>query len=316
MLNGVVIKSTGSWYKVLVNEADTYNCRIAGKFKLADKRFTNPIAVGDKVTIEIEQGEEGTAVIRSIEHRENYVVRQSPRKKHHLHIIASNVDQAMLIVTMREPNLKIGFVDRFMMMTEPYSIPTIIVFNKTDICTKAELVKLDALEKIYNQIGYKVLRTSAVSGEGLEEFKALLSDSVTLLSGQSGVGKSTLVNAIEPTLDLRTYEISDFSGKGQHTTTFAQMFKLSFGGYLIDTPGIKSLSFTHLSIKDIADNFREFFIVSSGCKYSDCVHRNEPKCAVKDAVEKGTISPIRYQSYLSLIDEVESQNYWEMNEDL
>jgi len=315
-MKGVVIKSTGSWYKVLVNEVDTYDCRIAGKFKLMDKRFTNPIAVGDEVTIELESGDENTAVIREIIRRHNYVVRQSPRKKHHLHIIASNVDQAMLIVTMREPNLKMGFLDRFMMMTEPYSIPTVIVFNKIDICTPAELKKLDALIKIYNQIGYKVLKTSAVTQEGLTEFKELLSDKVTLLSGQSGVGKSTLVNAIEPTLDLRTYEISDFSGKGQHTTTFAQMFKLSFGGYLIDTPGIKSLSFTHLSIKDIAHNFREFFAVSSQCRYSDCSHRNEPKCAVKDGVENGTISPIRYQSYLSLIDEVESQNYWEMNEDL
>ena len=316
MISGLIIKSTGSWYNVRLNDGKVIQCRIAGKIKLDGLKTTNPIAVGDMVKIEMEDGEENRGVIKVIDPRKNYIVRQSPRKKHQLHFLASNVDQAILIVTMREPNLKIGFIDRFLIMTEPYSIPVIIVFNKTDIYHDDDLKELAALEAIYTKIGYQTIQTSSVTKLGIEILKQTLKDKVSLIAGQSGVGKSTLVNTIEPNLELRTEEISDFSGKGQHTTTFAEMHDLSFGGQIIDTPGIKSLAFSHLEVMDIAHNFREFFAKSEECKFANCTHRNEPKCAVKNGVENGEISPVRYQNYLNLLEEVEDQNYWERHSDV
>lgn len=316
MISGLIIKSTGSWYNVRLSDGNIIQCRIAGKIKLDGLKTTNPIAVGDVVKIEMEDGEEDRGVIKAIEPRRNYIVRQSPRKKHQLHILASNIDQVVLIVTMREPNLKIGFIDRFLIMTEPYSIPVVIVFNKTDIYNDDDMLELAALETIYNKIGYQTIRTSSMTKAGIDTFKQSLQGKTSLIAGQSGVGKSTLVNTIEPNLELRTEEISDFSGKGQHTTTFAEMHDLSFGGYIIDTPGIKSLAFSHLEVMDIAHNFKEFFTKSEECKFANCTHRNEPKCAVKVAVENGEISPIRYQNYLNLIEEVEDQNYWERHSDV
>lgn len=315
-MKGIVIKSTGSWYKVKADDGHVYDCRIAGKIKLEDLKLTNPVAVGDEVTLELEVKEDLNAMIRSISPRKNYVVRQSPRKKHHLHFLASNVDQVMIIATIREPNLKIGFIDRFLIMTEPYSIPAIIVFNKADIYTAEDRAIYQALYTIYTKIGYQVVLASSVNNIGIEELKNKLKDKITLIAGQSGVGKSTLVNKIESGLDLRTEEVSDSSGKGQHTTTFAEMFELSFGGSIIDTPGIKSLAFTHLEVKDISHNFKEFFALSDQCKYANCTHRNEPKCAIKDAVINGDISEIRYQNYLGLLEEVEDQNYWERHSDI
>ena len=316
MIGGLIIKSTGSWYNVRLNDGKVIQCRMAGKIKLDGLKTTNPIAVGDTVKIEMEDGEEDRGVIKVIDPRKNYIVRQSPRKKHQLHFLASNVDQAILIVTMREPNLKIGFIDRFLIMTEPYSIPVIIVFNKTDIYHDDDLKELAALEAIYTKIGYQTIQTSSVTKLGIDILKQTLKDKVSLIAGQSGVGKSTLVNTIEPNLELRTEEISDFSGKGQHTTTFAEMHDLSFGGQIIDTPGIKSLAFSHLEVMDIAHNFREFFAISDECKFANCTHRNEPKCAVKNGVENGEISPVRYQNYLNLLEEVEDQNYWERHSDV
>lgn len=315
-MKGIVIKSTGSWYDVKLPDGSIIKSRIAGKIKLDDLKLTNPIAVGDEVTLELEDSEEIRGVIKAISPRRNYVVRQSPRKKHHLHFLASNVDQVLIIVTMRNPNLKVGFIDRFLIMTEPYSIPAIIVFNKSDIYTKGDLVYYEELKDIYSKIGHQVLKASSVNKDGLSEIRELLKGKFTLIAGQSGVGKSTLVNAIEPRLHLRTEEISDFSGKGQHTTTFAEMFELSFGGQIIDTPGIKTLSFSHLEVMDIAHNFREFFAISDQCKFANCTHRNEPTCAVKSAVEVGEISIIRYQNYLGLLEEVEDQNYWERHSDV
>lgn len=313
---GIVTKSTGSWYNVQLDDGKVILCRIIGKFKQDDLKLTNPIAVGDMVEIELEKIETFKGIIKKILPRQNYVVRQSPRKKHQLHFLASNVDQVLIIVTMREPNLKIGFIDRFLVMTEPYSIPAIIVFNKCDIYIEEDIDLLTTLKHIYEDIGYLVLSTSALDGTGIDTLKKLLKDKTTLVSGQSGVGKSTLINAIEPGLSLRTEGISEHSGKGQHTTTFAEMFNLSFGGHIIDTPGIKSLAFTHLEVMDIAHNFKEFFAVSDQCKYANCTHRNEPNCAVKDAVEAGNISFVRYQNYLSLVEEVEDQNYWERHKDV
>jgi ribosome biogenesis GTPase / thiamine phosphate phosphatase len=315
-MTGIVIKSTGSWYNVRIPNGEIIKSRIAGKIKLEGLKLTNPIAVGDEVTLEMEDSDEIRGVIKAISPRKNYVVRQSPRKKHQLHFLASNVDQVLIIVTMREPNLKVGFIDRFLIMTEPYSIPAIIVFNKSDIYTDDDLVYYNELNAIYTKIGHRVIKASSVTKDGLKEIQTLLKDKVTLIAGQSGVGKSTLVNAIEPTLDLRTEEISDFSGKGQHTTTFAEMFDLSFGGQIIDTPGIKTLAFSHLEVMDIAHNFKEFFAIADQCKFANCTHRNEPKCAIKAAVESGEISHIRYQNYLGLLEEVEDQNYWERHSDV
>jgi len=315
-MTGVVIKSTGSWYNVRIPNGEIIKSRLAGKIKLDGLKLTNPIAVGDEVTLEMEDSDEIRGVIKAISPRKNYIVRQSPRKKHQLHFLASNVDQVLLIVTIREPNLKVGFIDRFLIMTEPYSIPAIIVFNKSDIYAADDLVYYNELNDIYTKIGHRVIKASSVTKDGLKEIQTLLKDKITLIAGQSGVGKSTLVNAIEPTLDLRTEEISDFSGKGQHTTTFAEMFDLSFGGQIIDTPGIKTLAFSHLEVMDIAHNFKEFFAIADQCKFANCTHRNEPKCAIKAAVESGEISHIRYQNYLGLLEEIEDQNYWERHSDV
>jgi ribosome biogenesis GTPase len=260
------------------------------------------------------EGEETT--IKQVYPRKNYVVRQSPRKKHNVHLIASNVDQALLIVTMVEPDLKTGFIDRFLMMTEPYNIPVIIAFNKSDIYDEEVNELFSYYKLVYENIGYKVIKTSIYNEGSINELRAAHKDKVTLVGGQSGVGKSSLVNAIQPGMELRTEDISEYSGKGQHTTTFAEMFDLDFNGSIIDTPGIKTLSFNHFEIMDIAHNFREIFILSEQCKYGDCTHRNEPKCAVKDALDKGEIARHRYNNYLQLILDTEDQNYWERHEDI
>lgn len=288
------------------------DCRIIGKFRLNGMKLTNPVAVGDEVLFEMEADDKG--IIRSISDRENYVVRQSPRQKHYLHLLASNVDLAVVIMTIVEPKLKQGFIDRFLLMTEPYNIPTAIVFNKCDLYDEGDLAVYAYLKEIYEKVGYTVLLVSATEGLGSEQLKDLLKDKVTLISGQSGVGKSSLVNSISNNIDLRTTELSDYSGKGQHTTTFAEMHDLDFGGAIIDTPGIKTLSFNNLEPMDVAHNFREIFEYSKQCKFGNCLHRNEPKCAVKQAVEEEEISELRYINYLTLLEEMEDQNYWERHQ--
>ena len=309
---GIVIKSTGSWYEVKLSDGDIIQARILGKFRLDGKKLTNPVAVGDEVMISMEN--DGTALIQKILPRKNYVVRQSPRKKHFLHLLASNIDQALLIATIIQPDLKPGFIDRFLLMTEPYDIPVIIVLNKSDLWDDMNRETFGILKMIYENIGYKVLATSAIDAEGISELKDLLRDKTTLIAGQSGVGKSTLANAIQPKLGLRTTELSDYTGKGQHTTTFAEMFDLDFGGHIIDTPGIKTLSFNNLEVMDVAHNFREFFQLSEKCKFGDCTHRNEPNCAVKEAMETLDVSPLRYENYLQILQEIEDQNYWERHD--
>lgn len=314
MKKGVVIKSTGSWYIVRIEDGGTVECRIKGKFRLENLKLTNPVAVGDEVEIEMEEDDTGSII--TILPRKNYVLRQSPRKKHSLHLLASNVDQAILIVTIIEPNLKQGFIDRFLLMTEPYNIPTIIVFNKADLYGKGALELYEDLRDIYETIGYQFKLVSAIDGTGMEDLKMMLAGKTSLLAGQSGVGKSSLMNAIQSNLDLKIQDLSDASGKGQHTTTFAEMFPLDSGGTIIDTPGIKTLSFSHLEPMDLAHNFREFFLLSSACKFGgSCLHRNEPGCAVKEAVEDGEVSELRYMNYLAIMEEIEDQNYWERHKD-
>ena len=320
MQQGTVIKSTGSWYKVRLDEhtpegTTELRCRVAGRFRLEDKSLTNPVAVGDRVSVAVETSGDGeTGAIRKIEDRTNYVVRQSPRKKHELHLLASNIDQAVLIVTVIWPDVKLGFIDRFLLMTEPFGIPTTIVFNKADLYEEDEMDTFLVIKQIYEDIGYNVMLVSAEAGTGLEEFKNLLKDKRSLLSGQSGVGKSTLVNAVAPELDLRTGELSDYTGKGQHTTTFAELYQLPFGGELIDPPGIKTLSFNYLKPIEVAYYFREIFALSPQCRFGGtCLHRSEPGCAVIESVENedDRVTDLRYNSYLTLLEEVEAQNYWE-----
>ncbi len=313
-MKGLVIRSTGSWYKVRLEDQTILSCRILGKFRLDGIPITNPVAVGDQVLIEKLKSEE-TGTITKILPRKNYVARQSPRKKHQLHLLASNVDQALLIVTLRQPKLKQGFIDRFLLMTEPRDIPVIIAFNKSDVYTEEDFQLYQYLEDIYTDIGYHVLYCSALEDQNVDRLRELLKNKTTLVGGQSGVGKSSLVNAIESSLDISTMSISEYSGKGQHTTTFAEMHDLSFGGNIIDTPGIKTLSFNNLEPQDISHNFREFFQASDQCKYNNCLHRSEPGCHVRNLIESGEISELRYFNYITLLEEAEEQNYWERKTD-
>jgi ribosome biogenesis GTPase len=309
-MKGIVVKVTGSWHDVRLPNG-ILPSRITGKYRLEDINTTNPVGVGDEVEVEYDAGDPSKGVINDVYPRKNYIVRQSPRKKHELHLIAANIDQAVLVTTIIQPNLKLGFIDRFLLMTEPHDIPVIIVINKQDLFTEEEEEIFGGLKIMYEDIGYQVMSCSSYNGHGIAELKDLLKDKVTLVAGQSGVGKSTLINSLQPGLGLKTDEISDYSGKGTHTTTFAEMYALDWGGDIIDTPGIKMLSFNNLEPQDVAHNFREFFRVSSSCKYPSCLHRDEPGCAVKAGVENGTISSLRYEHYVQILSEIEEQNYWE-----
>lgn len=314
MQEGVVVKSTGSWYTVRMGET-TIPCRIIGKFRLGNHKLTNPVAVGDRVIVEKEDQEENTGIIRKILDRDNYVLRQSPRRKHNMHLMAANIDQALLIITLREPELKPGFIDRYLLMTETHDIPVILAFNKIDIYTPADLDRLRYYESIYNKIGYATIGISALTGENIDQLKDQLQGKRSLVSGQSGVGKSSVLNALDPTLQLTEGSLSEYSGKGQHTTTFAEMYFLTGEIEIIDTPGIKTLSFNNMEVQDVAHNFREFFEHSSHCRFNNCTHQNEPGCAVKKAVVSGVISEVRYQNYLAIIAEIKDQNYWERHKD-
>lgn len=311
-LKGLVYRSTGSWYEVRVGE-ELWHCRIKGKMRLEKLPTTNPIAVGDYVEFQAEAGDEKHGIINRVYPRSNYVLRQSTRQRNHLHLIAANIDQALLVVTLRQPNIKLGFIDRFLLTTAAYDIPTTIVFNKADLYNDDDLAELADIYAIYKKIGYGAILVSAQSGKNLDRFTDLLKDKISLVSGHSGVGKSSLMNAIDARLDLPTSEVSDYSEKGVHTTTFAEMFDLQFGGQLIDTPGIKELGFIHLTPQDVSHNFKEIFQASAHCKYKDCRHIGEPQetCAVKTAVAKGDIAMSRYQNYIAIYQDIDEQNQWE-----
>jgi ribosome biogenesis GTPase len=310
-MKGVVLKSTGSWYQVRSFESgELFNCRIKGKFRVAGIKSTNPIAVGDVVHFHLEDHQEGQGIISAIQDRKNYIVRKSVNLSKQVHIIASNMDQALLVTTLAQPMTSTGFMDRFLSTAEAYSIPTIIVFNKIDLYDEEEMMELEYREAVYSAIGYKVLKTSAMRGIGLEKLKEELKDKTTLLSGHSGVGKSTLVNAVEPNLDLRTGTVSLSHRKGQHTTTFAEMHPLRMGGDVIDTPGIKGFGMVNMKKEEISHFFPEIFALSEQCRFHNCMHLNEPECAVKSALEENKIAPTRYESYLNQLNDYDEQTHY------
>lgn len=295
------MRSTGSWYEVRTKEGDVLQCRLKGKFKIKDLKVTNPIAVGDKVAYEIENETENTGIIYEILPRENYIIRQSVHKAAHGHLLATNLDQAVLIATLTFPRTSLGFIDRFLVTAEAFRIPTVLVFNKLDILDNEMIAYQQELADLYESLGYQCLFTSAINNIGVDTFRDLLKGKVSLLSGHSGVGKSTLVNAIAPDLDLRTSEISTFANKGVHTTTFAEMFEIDADTFIIDSPGIKELGLADMEKEEISHYFPEMRELLGECRFHNCLHVDEPKCAVKDRVIEGTIAESRYSSYLSMV---------------
>lgn len=312
-MKGVVIKSTGSWYDVLTENGDVLKARLKGVFRLDEskEKDSNPVAVGDNVTMEQGENDE-TYTIKEIEERRNYIVRTSPKHKGARQIIAANMDQCLLIATMANPRTSMGFIDRFLITAEAYHIPAIIVFNKQDLLDVKTKSKQQHVAGIYSRIGYKTVFTSAETGEGLEELKGLLKNKTTLVSGHSGVGKSSLLNLLEPELDLRTGEISKFSGKGMHTTTFAEMHLLDNGARVIDTPGIREFGLLDFKPEEISHYYIEMRELLTECKFNNCLHENEPGCAVKKAYEDGRIAEERYVSYLNIMTDYKNNyKHWE-----
>ena len=308
-MKGLIYKSTGSWYIAKTNGGNVFNARIKGVLKIDGITSTNPIAVGDEVEMELENELEHTTTITSIIERKNYVARVSPHNKHQHHIVASNLDQSVLFATLKDPKTSQGFIDRFLVACEIYHVPAIIVFNKADIYKKKELEKFELLQSIYEKIGYKVVLASVIENKGVDEIKNLLKDKTTLLSGHSGVGKSTFINTIFPELQLKILEVSEWSGKGMHSTTFAEMFDLPFGGRIIDTPGIRELGLVDITKQELSGYFPEMRKLVNNCQFNNCMHFNEPGCAVKAAVNAGTISEERYISYLTIMESMK-ENDW------
>ncbi len=307
-MRALVYKSTGSWYQVKDTDGFMHNARIVGKLKIGGITSTNPIAVGDWVEIENQKEEEST-IITTVHDRNNYINRTSPHNKNQHHIVAANLDQSLLFATLKDPKTSFGFIDRFLVISEAYRVPAIIVFNKADLYKQKELDKFDLAKSIYEPIGYQVKLISIEKQIGVEELQSVLKDKTTLLSGHSGVGKSTFINFIFPDLKLKTKEVSGWSGKGMHTTTFAEMFDLSFGGRVIDTPGIREMGIVDVSKNELAHYFPEMRAVMNECQFNDCNHLEEPGCAVKEAVNEGSIHVERYLSYLNIRDTIDDKSY-------
>ena len=302
-----MIKNTGSWYLVRTDEGKDVECKVKGRFRLQGIRATNPVAVGDRVRISLNR--EGTGFIEEIEDRKNYIIRRASNLSKQSHILAANLDQCMLIVTVNYPETSTTFVDRFLASAEAYQVPMKLLFNKVDAYDADELRYLDALVALYESIGYPCYRLSAVEGTGVDSVRRLLRGNITLFAGNSGVGKSTLINALLPGAAARVGEISAYHNKGMHTTTFSEMYPVEGGGYVIDTPGVKGFGTFDMEVGEIGHYFPEIFRFSAQCRYGDCTHRNEPGCAVRRAVEEHYVSESRYASYLSMLEDKDESKY-------
>jgi ribosome biogenesis GTPase len=307
-MQSLVYKSTGSWYQVKNEAGDSFNARVKGKFKIDGITSTNPIAVGDVVDIDKEEGEE-SIVITNIHDRKNYITRQSPHNKHLHHIVAANLDQSILLATLKDPKTSTGFMDRFLVASEAYHVPAIIVFNKSDLYKSKEKERFEQIKSIYEKIGYPVYSMSISEDTGVNEVKELLKNKTTLLSGHSGVGKSSFINTIFPENIIKTQEVSGWSGKGLHTTTFAEMFDLPFGGKIIDTPGMREFAMMDIEPHELSHYFPEMKNLINDCRFNNCMHVEEPGCAVKAAVEENEISPERYINYLNILGTIENKKW-------
>jgi ribosome biogenesis GTPase len=300
-MQGRVIKTTGSWYSVRLDNGTVVSCRIKGKMRLIDRRTTNPVNIGDLVVVDTEEGD---SVIKEVLPRTNYIIRQSSRHRTAEHILAANIDQALVMATVAMPRTSTGFIDRFLVTATAYHIPSVLLFNKVDLYNKKEMQAVIELEDAYIKAGYQVILTSAEENIGISHLKEMMKDKISLLSGHSGVGKSTLINRVIPGLDLKTAELAAFNQKGKHTTTYTEMIELPFGGFIIDTPGIKEFGILDFDEAEVSHYFPEMEKVLHDCRFHNCLHINEPGCAVKSALEAGQIAEFRYSNYLSIINEI------------
>ena len=308
-MQGKVYKSTGSWYAIKAVDGTSWNARLKGIFKLDGITSTNPLAVGDDVEFESENKDEQTALITAIHSRHNYINRQSPSHRMQHHIVAANIDQSFLIVTLKDPRTSQGFVDRWLVTCEAYHVPAILLFNKTDLYRNKEEERFQAWKEMYTAVGYRIIRMSVATGEGLDDVKRLLRDKISLLSGHSGVGKSSFLNSLFPSLQLKTQDVSGWSGKGIHTTTFAEMFDLPEGGQIIDTPGMREFGLVDISKAELSGYFPEMRALAGLCQFNNCLHLEEPGCKIKQAVNEGLIAANRYNSYCAILASIEENNY-------